>query len=157
MVVPGDCKAAGVNKYWLVLVDLQTDNLYFFCVQSKDFFHLFPFPCPDSIRAGQMTCRCARCAGSARPPTACTVPTVKELRAIPMRMATSGSGEPSVRTEKPKIRQGWRPLRRKQQWLMLNICVRCKVDTFFQSLPSWNPLYKYNILNKYLLRAEVSN
>ncbi|KAI3353461.1 hypothetical protein L3Q82_019985, partial [Scortum barcoo] len=45
----------------------------------------------DSIRAGQMTCRCVRCVGLARPPTVCTAPTVKEPRATPTRTDTSGS------------------------------------------------------------------
>lgn len=53
----------------------------------------------DSIRAGQMTSRCARCVGSALPPTVCTAPMGKGLRATPTRTDTSDSGEKqSVKT-----------------------------------------------------------
>lgn len=49
-----------------------------------------------------MTSRCARCVGSALPPTVCTAPMGKDLRATPTRTDTSDSGEKqriSVKTQ----------------------------------------------------------
>lgn len=40
-----------------------------------------------------MTSRCARCVGLALPPTVCTAPMGRDLRATPTRTDTSDSGE----------------------------------------------------------------
>lgn len=104
-----------------------------------------------------MTSRCARCVGSALPPTVCTAPMGKDLRLTPTRTDTSDSGEKQRISEKQVLQSTswprWLKLfwssNSQRPWGSLQCCKALHLCVFSPPIRGEDGCFLYGVFNGY--------